>query len=127
MQSLPWGSIDQVAHTRFAIAITKPCPISDRRGTKPIGNGERRDYHRWMIWFWIALVLHGAVGFAYAASGLMAPLWAVAALGVVWLLLAIGLIRVRPEGPRALMVPIFAAGFWLLAMFLGDRLLDWTA
>ena len=80
-----------------------------------------------MIWFWVALALHVAVGFAYAASGLLAPLWAVAALGIVWLILAFGLIRSRPEGPRALMVPIFAAGFWLLAMFLGDRILDWTA
>lgn len=71
---------------------------------------------------------HVAVGFFYAASGLLAPLWAVIALLVIWtglLVLAIVLLRRRPAW--TLLVPAVAVLIWFATISAGDAWLNWTA
>lgn len=80
-----------------------------------------------MIWFWVSVALHLTVGFPYLFSGLLAPLWAVGVLMVIWVALAVLLVRTRSEGPRDLWAPVLAAAIWLGAMSAGDALLGWSA
>jgi hypothetical protein len=77
---------------------------------------------------WVGLLGHVAVGFFYAASGLLAPPWAVIVLLVTWtglLVLAIVLLRRRPAW--TLLVPAAAVLIWFAAMSAGDAWLNWTA
>jgi len=77
---------------------------------------------------WLGLLAHLAVLIFYAASGLVAPLWAVVVLLVIWvalLVLAIVLLRRRPAW--ALVVPIAAVAIWFAAISAGDAWLNWTA
>jgi hypothetical protein len=80
-----------------------------------------------MLWFGIACALHLIAGFFYISSGLIAPLWAVVFLLVIWLILAILLVRMRQTGARTLTIPVAAAAIWFLVLWLGDTFLDWTA
>lgn len=80
-----------------------------------------------MAWFAVASLLHLVAGFFYISSGLVAPLWAVAALMLIWVALAILLVRIRTVGPKVLLVPVAAAIIWVVAISLGGTVLDWTA
>jgi hypothetical protein len=77
---------------------------------------------------WLGLVAHLATLVFYAASGLLAPGWAVAVLLVVWLALlvvAIWLLRNRP-----VFVPLVPIGAWLIwfgALTAGEKWLGWIA
>lgn len=71
--------------------------------------------------------LHLAVGLFYAASGLLAPGWAVLALGAVWVALAVVLWRNRRRPTVTLAVPFVAAAVWFVTMRAGEALLGWTA
>jgi hypothetical protein len=81
---------------------------------------------------WVLAALSGAahlvVGVFYLSSGLVAPLWAVAVLGVWWVLLAVQLSRLALRGswwtPG---VPVVAFATWWLVLTAGERLLGWTA
>jgi len=76
---------------------------------------------------WLGLITHLALFFWYAASGLLAPMWAIAVLMVVWsglLVLAIWLLRTRPL--LTPLVPVFALAFWFLALTAGEAWLGWT-
>ena len=76
---------------------------------------------------WIGLLAHLPLVFWYAASGLLAPLWAVVALLAVWaglLVLAVVLLRRRPL--LVPLVPLFALAFWFLAVSAGEAWLGWT-
>jgi hypothetical protein len=80
------------------------------------------------IAWWIGLVGHLVVLIWYAASGLVAPTWAVALLLVIWaVLLAVGL-RLRRTAPVwMLAVPVAAIAIWFVVISAGDRFLNWTA
>jgi hypothetical protein len=80
-----------------------------------------------MLWFWGAVGLHLVVGFPYLFAGLLAPLWAVGVLVLIWVALAVLLVRTRSQTPRDLWAPVLAAAIWLGAMSLGENLLNWSA
>ena len=64
----------------------------------------------------------------FAASGLVAPAWAVVVLLAVWAVLAVALARlVRRRSGWSAAVPLIDAGFWLAFIEAGSALLDWTA
>lgn len=76
---------------------------------------------------WIGLVAHLATLIWYAASGLLAPGWAVVLLLVAWaalLVLAIVLLRRRPA--YVLVVPVLSALVWFGAISAGEAWLGWT-
>lgn len=77
---------------------------------------------------WLGLAAHLVLGLWYAASGLIAPAWAVAGLLLVWLALlavAIRLLRCRPA--LVPLVPLTAVLIWLAVVTAGDAWLGWTA
>lgn len=72
-------------------------------------------------------LLLGAVGLLVLVSGLIMPIWAVLALGAVWLVAVAVAIRWRSRPSIVLSVPFAMLGIWLATAWLGDRFLDWTA
>jgi hypothetical protein len=77
---------------------------------------------------WAGFAAHLATLVWYAASGLLAPLWAVIALLVVWLLLAIAAWRLLRTAPRWVpAVPVAAAIVWFAALSAGETFLGWSA
>ncbi len=77
---------------------------------------------------WLGLVAHLATLIWYAASGLVAPGWAVVTLLVIWLALlagAIVLLRRRPA--YVLLVPVGSALIWFGVLSAGEAWLGWTA
>jgi hypothetical protein len=79
-----------------------------------------------MIWFVVAAVMQLAIGYLYLLLALVAPLWAVGIFVLVWLALAVLLVRVRGAGARVLWVPILTSVIWLSAIWAGDALLGWS-
>lgn len=62
------------------------------------------------------------------ASGLMAPLWAIVVLSVLWLVEAIVLVGVARRRPLlAPLVPIAGYALWWVTLAAGGRFLGWTA
>ena len=77
---------------------------------------------------WLGLAGHAVMLLWYAASGLVAPTWAVLALLVVWAVLLVAAIRLRRTRPALVpIVPLVAALVWLGAVSAGDAWLGWTA
>ncbi|WP_437317900.1 hypothetical protein [Sorangium sp. So ce385] len=77
---------------------------------------------------WVGIAVHLVIGPAYAFAGLLAPLWAVAALWAIWIALLVMAIRVRGSRPwLAAATPLMSAAVWLGLLTLGERLLGWTA
>jgi hypothetical protein len=77
---------------------------------------------------WCGVVAHAATFVWYAASGLVAPGWAVAGLLALWgvlLVLAVWLRRTRPL--LTPLVPVAAVVLWFLAISAGEAWLGWTA
>ena len=57
----------------------------------------------------------------------MAPLWAIALLFIVWVVLAWAGVRlVQRRSYLVLLVPVLAAGVWFGVMTLGGEVLGWT-
>jgi hypothetical protein len=68
------------------------------------------------------------IGFFYLSSGLVAPLWAVVGLIIVWsVLVVIGIWWFRRHPFRVLLLPVVAVLIWFAVLTLGERLLGWTA
>jgi hypothetical protein len=68
------------------------------------------------------------IGFFYLSSGLVAPLWAVIALLIIWAgLVVVGILWFRRHPLRVLMLPVIAVVVWFTVITLGERLLGWTA
>lgn len=64
----------------------------------------------------------------YLAAGLVAPLWAVIVLVVVWVLLfGLGVAWFRRAPYRVLALPFVAVLIWFGGVSLGEWLLGWTA
>lgn len=77
---------------------------------------------------WIGLAGLLPVLLLYAVSGLVAPLWAVIGLVVVWVVLLVAGIRLRRRQPlRVLLLPILGFAIWFGVVSLGELLLGWTA
>ena len=75
-----------------------------------------------------AALLHLTVLPVHAASGLLAPGWAVLSLLALWAVLGGVLVVVhRRVGALALLVPAVALGLWFALVSLGEQLLGWTA
>ena len=76
----------------------------------------------------VAGAAHLAVGYLYAASGLVVPGWALVPLWTWWGVQAWALLRLA-EGRSwwVLAVPAGAAASWWLALMAGGALLGWAA
>lgn len=72
-------------------------------------------------------LMHLIVGVFVFSSGLIAPVWAVAALVLLWLAAAVVLWRVRRRPIVALLVPLVTAALWWAAVTAGDAWLGWGA
>jgi hypothetical protein len=82
---------------------------------------------QWALgWLGLAALL-GTLVF-YAASGLVAPAWAIALLFVVWFaLLAVAILLLRTRRPLyVLPLPIVAWLIWFAALTAGENWLGWT-
>lgn len=79
--------------------------------------------------FLLAVALHAGVGFVYVVSGLVAPIWGVALLLVIWGGLSVVLVRaIQNERPwPALAVPLAGAAAWFAVVQGLGTLFDWTA
>ncbi|HEX2368274.1 MAG TPA: hypothetical protein VHM94_03460 [Acidimicrobiia bacterium] len=76
----------------------------------------------------VALALHLVVGYFVLASGLVAPLWAVLMLVLIWVVaLIVGWRIWRTHPAVAVVVPVATALIWLAVIAAGGRFLGWTA
>jgi hypothetical protein len=79
-------------------------------------------------WGFVGVAGMVAMFFPYAASGLVAPYWAVGVLLVVWLVLMVVTCRwFMPHPRRTLVMAPLALAIWIGAISLGGLLLDWSA
>jgi hypothetical protein len=78
-----------------------------------------------LVIFILAAALHLVAGYFYLASGLVAPLWGVALLMLIWLALAVWGYRNRHR-PLVLLVPVVAAVAWFVILTAGETLFGWT-
>jgi hypothetical protein len=68
------------------------------------------------------------MAFLYFFSGLIAPLWAVIVLNVIWLVhLVLGCKWFMTHPIRVLFLPVSLAVIWFGAIYAGEAFLDWTA
>jgi hypothetical protein len=66
--------------------------------------------------------------FLYAASGLLAPWWAVVVLLVLWVfMLILGLAWFTSHPKRVMGVAVVSIVLWFVVMVSGGIFLDWTA
>ena len=64
----------------------------------------------------------------YAASGLLAPGWAVLGMLTLWVVLAVAAFAVhRRWGALSALVPLVAMALWFGVLTLGEQVLGWTA
>lgn len=76
----------------------------------------------------IAGIAHLVPGFFIVVSGLVAPLWAVLLMTLVWLALAVLLFRmVRRRSWWTPVIPLLAMVFWVTTLTVGENALGWTA
>jgi hypothetical protein len=79
-------------------------------------------------WPFVGMAGMACAFFLYAASGLVAPWWAVVLLLVVWvLLLVLACVWWTPHPRWVPGVAVFAVGFWFAAVTAGGAWLGWTA
>ena len=79
-------------------------------------------------WPFVGMAGMACVFFLYAASGLLAPWWAVVVLLVLWallLFLATAWWSLHPTWVP--WIPVFAVGLWFVVMNAGGAWLGWTA
>ena len=55
------------------------------------------------------------------------PYWAVAVLGVIWVIGLLAAIRWRNSRPLFLALPFAIVGLWFLTAWAGETFLGWTA
>ena len=79
-------------------------------------------------WPFVGMAGMACVFFLYAASGLLAPWWAVVVLLVIWallLFLATAWWKLHPTWVPG--IPVFAVALWFGVMNAGGAWLGWTA
>lgn len=75
----------------------------------------------------LAVLLHLAGLWLVLVSGLVAPLWAIVVLGIVWLGACVPLVLGLRDGRRWVpLVPLGFAFLWFAAVNLGEIVLGWT-
>jgi hypothetical protein len=75
---------------------------------------------------WLGLIGHLCTLPLYGASGLLAPLWAIIVLILIWAgLLVLSVRAVRARSAWGLLVPVVAVGIWLGAVSAGEAFLGW--
>ncbi|MDQ4148648.1 MAG: hypothetical protein M3164_01445 [Actinomycetota bacterium] len=74
----------------------------------------------------VALLLHLVAGYFFLSSGLLAPLWAVALLLVVWVILLIVGIRNRDRPATVLLIPLLDVAVWFIVVQGGVLIFGWT-
>ena len=78
--------------------------------------------------WWVGLAAHLLMGIWYAASGLVAPPWAVTVLLAIWVALLIVGLRLRTRRPWwMLAVPVLDVAIWVAVVSAGETFLGWTA
>ncbi|HJP64789.1 MAG TPA: hypothetical protein VKA30_00635 [Actinomycetota bacterium] len=75
----------------------------------------------------LGFALLAGMGALILVSGLIMPLWAVAALAALWILAVVAAILWRGRPGSVLAIPFALFAVWLAAAWAGDRFLDWTA
>jgi hypothetical protein len=79
-------------------------------------------------WPFVGMAGMACAFFLYAASGLVAPAWAVVLLLLVWaVLLVVAGAWWTPHPGRLPFVAAFAVVLWFAAVTAGGAWLDWTA
>jgi hypothetical protein len=79
-------------------------------------------------WPFVGMALMASAFFLYAASGLVAPVWAVVVLIAIWLALFVLCCLWWTPHPRRLpFVAILAMVFWFGALNAGGAWLGWSA
>ena len=79
-------------------------------------------------WGFVGLAGIVAMFFPYAASGLVAPPWAVGVLLAIWVVMLVVTCRwFMPHPKRTLVMPVVAFVVWIAAISAGGVFLDWTA
>ena len=79
-------------------------------------------------WPFVGMAGMACAFFLYAASGLLAPWWAVVLLLLVWVaLLGLAAAWWTPHPARVPAVAVFAVVFWFAALNAGGAWLGWTA
>lgn len=79
-------------------------------------------------WPFAGMAGMAATFFLYAASGLLAPVWAVVVLLLVWLALFVTACRWWTPRPKLVPVlPVVSLVVWFAAIMAGGVWLDWTA
>ena len=79
-------------------------------------------------WGFVGVAGMVAMFFPYAASGLVAPYWAVGVLLVLWLAMFVVTCRwFMPHPKRTLVMPVVAFAVWIGLISAGGVFLDWTA
>lgn len=69
-----------------------------------------------------------AVGYIYLVSGLVAPVWAVTGLLVVWTVAFIFGLREWKSRPLLILAaPFLLMVFWAVVIWAGGTFLDWSA
>ena len=77
---------------------------------------------------WTGLVLMLVPLYWFIASGLLAPLWAIVGLLVIWGAALVWGIIVRRRWPWVVLaLPVALMLLWLVVITIGERLLGWTA
>ncbi|MEV0456594.1 hypothetical protein [Catellatospora methionotrophica] len=75
----------------------------------------------------LGIVAHVVLAPYYLASGLLAPLWAVIVLMVIWTALLVYAIRLWRTRPFLVpLVPVVAVAVWFAVMGAGEAWLGWT-
>ncbi len=95
----------------------------------PVAAHPVRPHPRWAVAVgWLAVVLHGAVGFLYLLSGLVAPGYGVLFLWALWGALLVVVLRLRTRRPLwTPALPVVAAVLWQAVLLFGGAVLGWQA
>ena len=83
--------------------------------------------HKWAAW--VGFFLHLVIGvFPYSASGLLAPLYAIAIVYIGWFALLFLTLKWWNRTPlRVLLIPVIDLVWWAGLMTFGELVLGWTA
>ena len=88
----------------------------------------RRNRNATSPWPFVGMAGMACAFFLYAASGLLAPWWAVVLLLLVWVaLLGLAAAWWTRHPTWVPVVAVFAVGLWFMALNAGGRWLGWTA
>lgn len=80
------------------------------------------------LWAFVGMVAMAAVFFLYAVSGLVAPLWGVVLLLLIWVALFVLCVRWwTPHPGRLPFVAAVAVVVWFAVISAGGAWLGWTA